>query len=123
MARHERCRLRVIQVVNIRAIRAADLQDIAESVGRDQRRLDAFAFGQRVDNDRRAVHEEVRDGEVQTRLLDSVDDAGRIIRRSRGCLGDPDRPGLIVEVHQVRKGAADVTGYTQHAHHLCGSTH
>ena len=57
IARDERPGLAVFQVEEVRPVPAADLQDVAEPLRRDQRRARALALCDRVDDDGRPVHE------------------------------------------------------------------
>ena len=59
------------QIVRVRPVDPADLVDVAETLGGDQRGLGAGAFQQGVDRDGRAVKEQRRRGEVAAGLVDA----------------------------------------------------
>ena len=52
---HEGLRLPADEVVHVRSVPAADLEDVAEAAGRHERGAGALALRQRVDDDRRPV--------------------------------------------------------------------
>ncbi len=96
------------QVVGIGPVDPADLVDVAEPLGGDQRRLRAGALKDRVDRNRRAVQEQARRAERGAGLcdpgLDAVDQAVR--RRQR--LAQQQRAGGLVERRDVGERPADI---------------
>ena len=97
-----------IEIVGVGPVDAADLVDVAEAVGGDQRGLGAGALQHGVDGDRRAVQEQVRRGVVAAGLLDAAADAVDQPLRRRQRLAEGQPPGLVVEHRDVGEGAADV---------------
>src|SRR5690606_25916031 len=90
------------------ALGAADLDDVAEALGRDDARLRALALEQRVGGDGRAVHEGGDVGVVDAELGERFEHAaplaagdGRDLRRKQGVAS------RVVAEH-VGEGAADV---------------
>ena len=119
-ARHQRRRVVVLQAEHMRADLPADLDQVAEALGDDERDLAAAPLDQRIRRDGRAVREP-RD----RRQLDAV--AGRKLAqagnhrqgrvgRRRGHLVQDDAVGRVVEREKVREGAADID--TDHPGHL-----
>ena len=98
------------QVVGVRPVDAADLVDVAEAVGDQQRGLGAGALQDRVDRDRRAVQEQSRRAIVAAGLLDAAVDAVDQPLRRRQRLAEGQRAGLVVEHRDVGEGAADIGG-------------
>ena len=107
-ARHERRRPPVEHVVHPEEVAAADLEHVAEALGRDEAGPGALALEERVDADGRAVDDEPAVREPRARLVDAAEHAVEEIARRAERLGGDDRAGGLVERDQVREGAADV---------------
>jgi hypothetical protein len=97
-----------IEIVGVGPVDAADLVDVAEAVGGDQRGPGAGSLQHGVDGDRRAVQEQARRGVVAAGLLDAVADAVDQPPRRRQRLAEGEPPGLVVKHRDVGEGAADV---------------
>ena len=112
LARHQRLRLDDVDVVLVEAALVGDLDDVAETVGGDQRRARALALDDGVGGERGAVHQhadvgegEARGGQHAARALDD----GHLRRPRRGQhLGD--EAALPGQQHDVGEGAADIDG-------------
>ena len=109
-SRQERGRLARYEVVHVRTVPAADLEHVAEPGGGHERGARAFALGERVDHDGRAVDELFDLGRVYLAPGDHVEHALREVVRRRGDLRDPNLAGLLVDDDEVGEGAADVGG-------------
>jgi hypothetical protein len=110
--RHERRGLLVVEVEEVGAVPARDLEHVAEPLRRDQRCLHALPLGERVDHDRRPVRE---DGDVpcrDARFCKHVEDASLEVGRRRiGLAGDDllvAGRGVREEVDEVGERSADV---------------
>ena len=112
VTRHERLWLAVMQVEEIRAVAARDLQRVAEAFGGDQPDLDALALGQRIDDDRRAVGEEVDGRRIDAAFFENVEYPLLEIGRRGVGLCSPDRRlagGQVgFKTDQIGEGAADI---------------
>ena len=121
VARHERRRLHVVEVEVVGPVAARDLERVAEALGRDQRRLDALALGDRVDHERRAVREEAdRPSLGDAALRDHVEHAALEVGRRRvGLRGQDLLPaglGVGREGDEVGERPADVRRHAEGAH-------
>ena len=112
--RHEGDLLAVAQVVEIGAVAARDLEDVAKALGGDQRGPGAGPLRNRVDHGGSAVHEVVHGVGVESGLVDGIEHAPREIVRRAERLGDAERAGLLVEVDEVREGPADIGRQSAH---------
>ena len=74
LARDQRRLAMEAQVERLGAVAAADFQQVAEALGRQQRGLGAGALQQRVDDKRGAVLDEARIARVDRGLADAVED-------------------------------------------------
>src|SRR5262249_42857764 len=110
MPRHERRRLHVVEVEEVGAIAARDLERVAEALGRDQARLHALALGERVDHECRAVRKEGDLRERYPALAQHVDHTLLEVRRCRVRLRRDDlldpRVRIGREVDEGGEGAA-----------------
>ncbi len=112
IALHERGRLLVSEIEEVRPVTAADLDGIAKALGGDQPDLGALALGQRVDDDRGAMGEEIDRADIDLGLFQNVENALFKIRR-RG-VGFFRAHGLDagfkvgLEIDEVGEGAADI---------------
>ena len=106
--RHERRRPLVEHVVHPEEVAAADLEDVPETLGRDQAGQGPFALEEGIDADRRAVDHESAVGQPRAAWIDAAEHAVEEIARRAERLGGRDRAGRLVERDQVREGAADV---------------
>ena len=113
-ARHEGDFLAVAQIVEIGAIAARDLQHIPKALGGDQCSLRACPLGDGVDHRRAAMDEVVHGVRMEPGLVDGIQHAPREIVRRAESLGDAERAGLLIEVHQVGKGPADIGRQSAH---------
>jgi hypothetical protein len=112
IARHERLRLLVVEVEEIRPVASGDFQRIAKTLRGDQPDLDALAFGQRVDDHGGAVRQEIDRLGIDAALFQHVEHTRLEVRRRRVGFGR-DHPLLAgamigLEADQVGEGAADV---------------
>src|SRR5689334_23846218 len=98
------------QVVGVRAVDAADLVDIAETLGDEERGAGAFALEQRIDHHGRAVQEELGIAEARAGLFHALRDAVDHSLRRAECLAEQQLPGRGIEICHVGKRAADVGG-------------
>jgi hypothetical protein len=104
--RHERLRLLVQQVVEVGPVGLLDLEHVSKTARRDQGGRRAGPFGQGVDDHGRAVSEK-RD----TRQLRLAEHIHHPVLEAGGCgraLGQADSARLLVQVHEIREGSADV---------------
>ena len=99
-------------VVEVRAVLASDLQYVPEAAGYDQGALRALALKKCVRSHSGAVAEEFDFGRRYIQpfdeLVDSVCDAGGLILRSGGGLGELELVGIDVVERKIREGAANV---------------
>ena len=120
-ARHERRRLLVEQVEEVRPVPARDLEAVAEPGRRDQAGRDALALGQSVDHDRRAVGEDVEPARAHARPRDHVEHAALEVGRRRGGLRRddllPPAVGVGVQADEVGERAPDVGRQPPHRLH------
>jgi hypothetical protein len=111
------------QVVGVGPVHAADLVDVAEALGDQQRGIGARALQQRVDRDGRAVQEQVAVAQVDVGAvqggLDAVDQ--RAVGGQR--LAEQQLARGLVERGHVGEGAADVDGDAQPRRGLGGGCH
>src|SRR6478672_9099932 len=114
VARHEGRRLLVVEVEVVRSVAARDRERVAESLGGDERRLDARPLSQGVDHDGRAVRDECELAEVHPSLRHHIHHAMLEVRRGRLGLRRYDLllPGAGVreEVREIGERAAHVRG-------------
>jgi hypothetical protein len=98
------------QIERSRAVAAADLQQIAKALGREQRGLCANALKQRVDDERRAMLDKARLLRIESSLADAVED--RLTQPIIGgrALGVGHRAGFDFAGHKVSESAADIDG-------------
>ena len=101
-----------IEIVLIEAALVADIEHVAEALGRDQRRLGAAALDDGVGRKRRAVNEDVDIAHVGTRVGENETHAvqHRLLRplRRRQHLA---RLAILAHVqHDVGERAADING-------------
>ena len=109
---HERLRMAVAEPVQVRARLAAEVQDVLEPGGADERRARALPLEQRVGRDRRPVREAVEEDVAGAHLDGGLHD--RVLLRPDGRdLRDPEL--AVVEQHGVREGASDVDPEDRHA--------
>ena len=109
---HQGPREVTVEVVHVRPGLAADLQQVAESPGGDQRHLAAPALDKRIGRDRGAMGQAADRREVDAVPLRHLpqareDGLGRIIR-GRGPLRHPRLAAAFVVGVEVGEGAADV---------------
>ena len=117
VARHEGARLHIGQVEEVRPVAAGDFEDVPEPGGGDERRPDALAFGQRIDDHRRAMGEDADVRDVDPALPQHLEHAPLEIRRGRLGLGGADdwvAVAVAREGHEVGEGAPDIGGDAQH---------
>ena len=110
--RHQGDGLLELDVVEARADLAADLEDVAEALGRDQRGPGDAALDDRVGGDGRAVGDVAEFGGVRVGggqdPVGDVEEADARVGRRRGHLVDARRAGLLVDEDRVGERAADV---------------
>ena len=112
IARHQRGRLFEVDVVERRPDLSADLQHVAEALGRDERGARGLAFDQRVGGDGGAVHQVgngVRsDVSIRQDALDRVEESAGGIGGRRGDLRDSGRSACFREENGIGERATDV---------------
>ena len=113
-ALHPRLGLDPAEVVGMRARDAADDGNVLEAVGPDvdHRRAGTFEVG--VGGDRRAEHERPDGARWNCGGVESVEDSDGRLGGSRRPLRYDDRPRLLVDRHEVGKGASGVNAYSIH---------
>ena len=109
-ALHQRLMLLEEQVVGVGPVDAADLVDVAETFGRDQRGPRAGPLQDRVDRDGRAVQEQSGIGIGGCGLLDPRGNALHEMVRRGERLAEAQPSGLVVEDRDIGERAADVGG-------------
>ena len=85
-----------------------DLENVAESLGRDQSRLRPFAFDEGVDDHRRAVDDDRAVGHRHARILDQSKGADRWVFGRRQALVVDNLTRVLVDDGEVGEGATDV---------------
>jgi hypothetical protein len=106
-APHERLGRVPEDVVQLLAVRPADLEDVPKAVRRHQRRARAALRDHCVRRHRRPVEERAHLGRVEAELAHALDDADVEARRGRRHLRDPRLAGLA-DGEDVRERAAGV---------------
>jgi hypothetical protein len=112
-ARHEHERLVGLQIVEVRAALAADLEEVAEPLGRDETRRDAAVLDQGVGGHGRAVAEVAdRRRRVTRRFAQPFDHAEydrarRVVRRARH-LPDTNVAARLIDEADVRERATRI---------------
>ncbi len=101
------------QIVGVRPVDAADLVDVAEAFGNDERGPGAGPLQNGVDGDGRAVEEQPGGGIIGARLLDSGGDPLDEMMRRRQRLAEAELAGPLIERRNVRERAADIGGQPQ----------
>ncbi len=96
------------QVVGVGPVDAADLVDVAESLGGDQRGLRTRTFEDGVDRDRRAVKEQVCRLVIAAGFLDAIADAVDQPLWCRQRLAKGELAALVVKHRDVGERAADI---------------
>ena len=110
LTRNERRLAMEAQIERLGAVAAADLQQVAEALGRQQRGLGADALQQRVDDQRGAMLDEARIARVDCGLADAVEDGLAQLIVGGRTLGVGDRAGLDIAGDEIGEGAADIDG-------------
>ena len=101
------------QIVGIGPVDAADLINIAETVGDDQCRLGAGALQDRVDGEGGAVQEDTGVGKFRIGLGDSGLDAFHQCVGRRQRLAQPQPAGCRIKRRDIGKCAADIGSQPQ----------
>ena len=105
---HQGTRLGPVQVVQHRHAQVADLQDVAEALGGDQRGACALALENRVGADGRAVQHVGHCPAVRRQQrTQAVNDADAVVMRGGGDLVR-DNAAIRGDCHDVGEGPADV---------------
>ena len=99
-----------MQVERVRPVGAGDLQNVAEALRRDERRLRAAALDEGVDDERRAVIDELRLRRPQIGLAEAIENTFDEIVIGRRAFGADDFLRLAVVADQIREGPADIHG-------------
>src|SRR6187200_163199 len=106
MPGHERCRLAIHWIIDLRAVAALQLKNVTKTAGRDEPgRLD-LALENRVQADRRAVHEELYLSNPVGERLKGIKETLSIVARSRRCFVKPQLGSLVIEEDRVSKSSA-----------------
>ena len=98
------------KVVRVGTVDAADLVDVAEALGDEERRARPGALEHRVDGDGRAVQEERRIGVGATRLRHALRDALDEMRGRGERFAEQKPAALRIEGGHIGERAADVGG-------------
>ena len=110
--RHERLGLWIVEIEEIGAVAARDLQGVAKTLGGDEPDPDSAALGQRVDDQRGAVREERDRSGIDPGLFHHPEHPFLVVRRGRVHFrGSDDRPtaaGIRFEGHEIGEGSPDV---------------
>ena len=112
MARHERLLLLEREAEGVGQLRAADLQDPPVALRDDEAEARALALDDRVQSQRRAVHDELdirmrHLGALDQRRESELDRAGRILRNAGLLVADKlARPAIVED--EIGEGAADI---------------
>ena len=114
VARDQRVRPPVHQVVGFGPVAARDLEDVPEALRRDQRRPAARALDDGVDDDGGAVKEVVDVLRVDAGFRGAVEDALRQVFIGGQALDRGRLPRIAVEGDEVRKGPADIDADEAH---------
>ena len=112
-ARNEGRVATVIDAERVGAVAAGELQRVAKSLGRHQRRARAGSLQKRVDHQRRAVLGEHRPAEIDRGLVDACHHAIDQVAIGRQRLGIGDRPGLQVIGGDIGERPAGIDGDNQ----------
>src|SRR5262245_17992024 len=96
------------QIVRVGPVDAADLVDVAEAFGGEERGFGAGALQDGVDRDGRAVQEQPCRAEVAAGLLDALADAVDQALRRRQDLAGGERAGALIEHRDVGEGAVNI---------------
>ncbi len=107
--RHQRRRRLVKKIVDVFPAAATQLEDVTETLGRDQPDAGAVLLHDRVDHHRRAVHDHAEFGRFEAQLFGPFEELF-LERAGRTNLLDRHLAGLRVEGYEVDKGAADIDG-------------
>ena len=111
----------LLEVVEVDAHRAAQLQHVAVAAGPDEGAVGALLLEQGVGDDGGRVAEQRHGVGADPLPLEPLGEAGqhafREIQRGRGHLGDADASGLFLDHRDVREGAADV--HSDAPGHVC----
>ena len=117
LARHQRHRLVVEQVVQAVPARALDFQHVAKPRRRDQPDARALLLGHHIGGDRRGVHQMLDVGEARVHLRQRLqarrDHAVGESRRRRGNLGEQELAGIVVPDGAVGESAPDIDADAQ----------
>ena len=112
LARNEGRRSLREPVVELGAILAGDLEDVAEALGDEEGAPDPAPFEEGIRRDGRAVHEEGDVLRPEAGLADDLADpllhARGLVGRRRRRLGEVDAVGLGVEQNEIGERAAHV---------------
>ena len=96
------------QVIRVGLGRPREGQDVAEALGRHQRRLRALALEHRVGADRRAVNQQADVGKGHAELTEAIENSLDEGRRSRRHLADREHAGVLVHGNEVRERSSDI---------------
>ena len=110
LARDQRRLAVEAQVERLRAVAAANLQQVAEAARGQERGAGAAALQQRVDDKRGAVLDEARLARIKPCLADAVEDRLAQVPIGGRALGVGDRSAFDVAGDEVGEGPADVDG-------------
>jgi hypothetical protein len=109
IARHERRRLRVEQVVDLGAVAAAQLEHVAEALGRDQADARALLLHDGVDHGRRAMDDRRQIRQIEPQSLEAFEESLLQLPRRRHLL-QRNRARRLVEQHQVDERTTHIYG-------------
>ena len=120
VARHQDFGLVGVEIVEARALLAADLEEVAKSIGDNKSGGHTLVFDQRVGCDSGAVAKKADGRGSPTDLFkaffDAASNAARRIVRSGGNLPDIELAGLVLEQTDIGESAARV--HTNAPYHL-----
>ncbi len=123
MPRHERHRLGVCEVVQVGSVRPADLQNVPEPAGSDQRGRCPTPLGDGVDHNGGAVDELVYRLGRDARTSQRIEDAVAELTRSGVRLRPHHLPADGVHGHKVGEGAANIHRKPDSRRLGCGREH
>ena len=110
-----------LEVVHVVPMLVADLEDVGEAPGRDERGRGRLALDERVRDQGRGVNDGCVDllrvdARPPERRVHAAAESDEHVRRSGERLLDDDRPCSGVDEDDVGEGAADVDGQAPVAH-------
>ena len=100
----------VVQVEGVGSVAARDFEHIAKPCCRNERGLRAFALDQRVDDQGRAVIDEIGCARRELHLVEAVEDAFNEISIRGRAFGIDDPVTVVIIRDEIGEGATDIDG-------------